>query len=38
MVFMAIIVIVLVSILFDYISKKIVKTIFKWRYLNDKAE
>ena len=38
MVFMAIIVIVLVSILFDYISKKIVKTIFKWRYLNDNAE
>ena len=38
MVFMAIIVIVLVSILFDYISKKIVKRIFKWRYLNDKAE
>ncbi len=35
MVFMAIIVIVLISIVFDYVSKKIVRTVFKWRYLND---
>ena len=37
MVFMAIIVIMIISILFDSISKAIVKRIFKWRYIDDKA-
>ncbi len=35
MVFMAIIVIMTLSVLFDSISKKLVKMIFKWRYLGD---
>ncbi len=35
LVFMAIIVIMIISILFDYLSKKLVKKIFKWRYLNS---
>ena len=38
MVFMAIIVIVIVSVLFDTISKSLVKRIFKWRYLDDCSE
>lgn len=38
MVFMAIITIVIVSVLFDSISKYLVKKIFKWRYLNDCSE
>ena len=37
MVFIAIIVIMIISILFDSISKAIVKRIFKWRYIDDKA-
>ena len=35
MVFMAIIVIMILSVLFDSISKRLVKMIFKWRYLGD---
>jgi len=35
MVFMAIIVIMMLSVLFDSASKKLVRTIFKWRYLGD---
>ncbi|WP_154520476.1 ABC transporter permease [Clostridium sp. WB02_MRS01] len=35
MVFMAIIVIMILSVLFDSVSKKLVKMIFKWRYLGD---
>lgn len=35
MVFMAIIVIIVISILFDFSSKQLVKSIFKWRYLGD---
>lgn len=38
MVFMAIITIIVVSVLFDSISKYLVKKIFKWRYLNDCSE
>lgn len=38
MVFMAIIVIVIVSVLFDTVSKFLVKRVFKWRYLNDCSE
>lgn len=37
-VFMAIIVIVIFSILFDTLAKKAVRTIFKWRYLDDNLE
>ena len=36
LVFMAIIVIMVISVLFDYVSKKLVRCIFKWRYLNEK--
>lgn len=36
MVFMAIIVIMFISIIFDYTSKTLVKKLFKWRYLNDR--
>ena len=35
MVFMAIIVIVIISVLFDYFAKKVVRKVFKWRYIND---
>ena len=35
LVFMAIIVIMIISIVFDYLSKKLVKNIFKWRYINS---
>nr|WP_197029644.1 ABC transporter permease subunit [Clostridium sp. 12(A)] len=35
MVFMSIIVIMAISVLFDSISKRLVKMIFKWRYLGD---
>ena len=35
LVFMAIIVIMIISVLFDYLSKKIVKKVFKWRFIND---
>ena len=38
MVFMSIITIIIVSVLFDSISKLLVKKIFKWRYLNDCSE
>lgn len=38
MVFMSIIVIMVISIAFDFIAKSLVKRIFKWRYLNDSAE
>lgn len=38
MVFMAIITIMFVSVAFDWIAKKAVKKIFKWRYLNDCVE
>lgn len=38
MVFMSIITIVIVSVLFDSVSKLLVKKIFKWRYLNDCGE
>lgn len=37
MVFMAIIVIMMISVLFDTISKNLVKRIFKWRYLDDQV-
>lgn len=35
LVFMAIFVIMIISIIFDYVTKKIVKRVFKWRYIND---
>lgn len=35
MVFMAIIVIIVISILFDALANFIVKKVFKWRYIND---
>ena len=38
LVFMAIIVIMVVSILFDNVAKWIIKRIFKWRYINDCIE
>lgn len=38
LVFMAIIMIMVISVLFDNLTKKLVKRIFKWRYLNDCTE
>lgn len=38
LVFMSIITIIIVSVLFDSISKLLVKRIFKWRYINDCIE
>jgi len=38
LVFMAIIVIMVISVLFDNIAKLLVKKLFKWRYLNDCTE
>lgn len=38
MVFMAIITIMIISVVFDFISKGLVKKIFAWRYLNDRTE
>lgn len=38
LVFLGIIVIMLISFVFDYIAKKLVKIIFKWRYINDMFE
>lgn len=38
LVFAAIIAIVIISILFDYSAKTIVKKVFKWRYLDDSVE
>ena len=35
MVFMAIIVIMTISVLFDFLAKKAIKKAFKWRYIND---
>ena len=35
MVFMAIITIMIISVIFDWASKRIIKKIFKWRYIND---
>ena len=35
LVFMAIIVIMIISVIFDYASKWLVRKIFKWRYIND---
>ena len=35
LVFMAIIVIMVISILFDFTAKKLVRHIFKWRYIDD---
>lgn len=35
MVFMAIIVIMMISVLFDTVTKRLVKRIFRWRYLDD---
>lgn len=35
MVFMAIIVIMVISVLFDFLAKKAVRKAFKWRYIND---
>ena len=35
LVFMAIIVIMIISVIFDFSSKWLVKHIFKWRYIND---
>jgi NitT/TauT family transport system permease protein len=35
MVFMAIIVIMLISVSFDYLAKKLVRNVFRWRYLDD---
>ena len=38
LVFMSIITIIIISVLFDIVSKLLVKKIFKWRYLNDCSE
>lgn len=38
MVFMAIIVIMIISVVFDFVAKGFVKRIFRWRYLDDRAE
>lgn len=38
LVFMAIIMIIIISVLFDSISKWLVQKIFKWRYINDCSE
>lgn len=35
MVFMAIIVIMVISVLFDFLAKQVVRKVFKWRYIND---
>lgn len=35
LVFMAIIVIMIISVIFDFFAKWLVKHIFKWRYIND---
>lgn len=35
LVFMAIIVIMVISIVFDYVAKTCVRKVFRWRYLND---
>lgn len=38
LVFMSIIMIIIISVLFDSVSKFLVKKIFKWRYINDCSE
>ena len=38
LVFMAIITIMIISVLFDTLMKKLVKRVFKWRYLDDCIE
>lgn len=38
MVFMAIIVIMIISVVFDFVAKGFVRRIFRWRYLDDRAE
>lgn len=38
MVFMAIIVIMIVSVVFDNLAKKLVRLVFRWRYVNDTVE
>lgn len=38
LVFMAIIIIMVISILFDTLTKKLVKHVFRWRYLDDYGE
>lgn len=38
MVFMSIIVIMIISVLFDMITKNLVQRIFKWRYLDDQVD
>jgi ABC-type nitrate/sulfonate/bicarbonate transport system permease component len=38
LVFMAIIVIMIVSFVFDNMAKWLIRKIFKWRYINDKNE
>lgn len=35
LVFMAIIVIMIISVLFDFTAKKLVRYVFKWRYIDD---
>ena len=35
MVFMAILIIMVISVVFDWFSKRIIKQVFKWRYLDD---
>lgn len=38
MVFMAIIVIMIISVVFDFVAKGFVRKIFRWRYLDDRTE
>lgn len=38
LVFMAIIVIMMVSVIFDNVAKRIVRKVFRWRYINDTAD
>lgn len=38
MVFMAIIVIMIISVVFDFVTKGFVRKIFRWRYLDDRAK
>ena len=38
LVFMSIIIIMIISVLFDTLMKKLIKRVFKWRYLDDCIE
>lgn len=38
LVFMSIIVIMIISVIFDNLAKKLVRSVFKWRYIDDYAE